>query len=72
MVLLEAVVFVTVVATGAPIVHIGVGEKIADLEKFESDRFISRLLGMGDIQGLIDLAPEDLDEEEAKAVGRKG
>ena len=54
-----------VAATGAPIVHIGVGEKVSDLEKFESDRFISRLLGMGDIQGLIDLAPEDLDEEEA-------
>ncbi|MDA0716144.1 MAG: signal recognition particle receptor subunit alpha [archaeon] len=54
-----------VAATGAPIVHIGVGEKIQDIEKFESNRFISRLLGMGDIQGLIDLAPEDLDEEEA-------
>jgi len=54
-----------VAATGAPIVHIGVGEQVKDLEKFESDRFISRLLGMGDIQGLIDLAPEDLDEEEA-------
>ena len=40
-----------VAATGAPIVHIGVGENIGDLEKFESDRFISRLLGMGDIQG---------------------
>jgi signal recognition particle subunit SRP54 len=54
-----------VAATGAPIVYVGTGEKVADIEKFESDRFISRLLGMGDIQGLIDLAPEDLDEEEA-------
>tara|TARA_B100000927_G_C16470048_1_gene471173 strand:- start:86 stop:1456 length:1371 start_codon:yes stop_codon:yes gene_type:complete len=60
-----------VAATGAPIVHIGVGEKIADLEKFESDRFISRLLGMGDIQGLIDLAPEDLDEEEAMRLTQR-
>ena len=33
--------------------------------KIQADRFISRLLGMGDIRGLIDLAPEDLDEEEA-------
>ena len=33
-----------VAATGAPIVHIGVGEKVTDLEKFESDRFISRIL----------------------------
>ena len=60
-----------VAATGAPIVHIGVGEKIAALEKFESDRFISRLLGMGDIQGLIDLAPEDLDEEEAMRLTQR-
>ncbi|MBT4920072.1 MAG: signal recognition particle protein [Euryarchaeota archaeon] len=60
-----------VAATGAPIVHIGVGEKVTDLEKFESDRFISRLLGMGDIQGLIDLAPEDLDEEEAMRLTQR-
>ena len=51
--------------TGAPIVFVGEGERVEDLEKFESDRFISRLLGMGDIKGLIDLAPEDLDQEEA-------
>ncbi len=58
-------------ATGAPIVHIGVGERIQDLEKFESDRFISRLLGMGDIQGLIDLAPEDMDQEEAMRLTQR-
>ena len=54
-----------VATTGAPIVFVGEGERIGDLEKFESDRFISRLLGMGDIKGLIDLAPDDLDEQEA-------
>jgi signal recognition particle subunit SRP54 len=54
-----------VATTGSPIVFIGEGERVEDLEKFEGDRFISRLLGMGDIQGLIDLAPEDLDQEEA-------
>ena len=54
-----------VATTGAPIVFIGEGEKVADLEKFESDRFISRLLGMGDIRGLIDIAPDSLDQEEA-------
>ena len=54
-----------VATTGAPIVFIGEGEKVSDLEKFESDRFISRLLGMGDIRGLIDIAPESLDQEEA-------
>ncbi|MBN16733.1 MAG: signal recognition particle protein [Euryarchaeota archaeon] len=54
-----------VATTGAPIVFIGEGEKVSDLEKFESDRFISRLLGMGDIRGLIDIAPDSLDQEEA-------
>jgi len=57
--------------TGAPIVFVGEGERINDLEKFESDRFISRLLGMGDIKGLIDLAPEDLDEEEAMRLTQR-
>ena len=58
-----------VATTGAPVMYIGTGEKVADLEKFESDRFISRLLGMGDIRGLIDLAPEDMDEEEIGQLG---
>ena len=57
--------------TGAPVMYIGTGEKVADLEKFESDRFISRLLGMGDIRGLIDLAPEDMDEEEAMRITQR-
>ena len=60
-----------VATTGAPIVFVGEGEKIGDLEKFESDRFISRLLGMGDIKGLIDLAPEDLDEQEAMRLTKR-
>ena len=60
-----------VATTGAPIVFVGEGEKLSDLEKFESDRFISRLLGMGDIKGLIDLAPEDLDEEEALRLTKR-
>ena len=58
-------------ATGAPIVFIGEGEKVQDLEKFESDRFISRLLGLGDIKGLIDLAPGDLDQEEANRLAQR-
>tara|TARA_B110000014_G_scaffold34953_1_gene22259 strand:- start:1841 stop:2893 length:1053 start_codon:yes stop_codon:yes gene_type:complete len=60
-----------VATTGAPIVFIGEGEKVSDIEKFESDRFISRLLGMGDIRGLIDLAPEDLDAEEAARIAER-
>ena len=57
--------------TGAPIVFIGEGERVQDLEKFESDRFISRLLGLGDIKGLIDLAPGDLDQEEANRLAQR-
>ena len=38
--------------TNAPIVFVGEGERISDLERFESDRFISRLLGMGDIKAV--------------------
>ena len=60
-----------VATTGAPICFIGEGEKVSDLELFESDRFISRLLGMGDIRGLIDLAPEDLDAEEAARIAER-
>ena len=60
-----------VATTGAPIVFVGEGEQIQDLEKFESDRFISRLLGLGDIKGLIDLAPGDLDQEEATRIAQR-
>ncbi|TEU08141.1 signal recognition particle protein [Candidatus Bathyarchaeota archaeon] len=42
-----------VAATGAPIKFIGVGEKIEDLEPFVPSRFVGRLLGMGDIEGLV-------------------
>ncbi len=42
-----------VAATGAPIKFIGTGEKIEDLEAFVPSRFIGRLLGMGDIEGLV-------------------
>jgi len=60
-----------VATTGAPIIFTGEGEKIEDIERFESDRFISRLLGMGDIQGLLDLAPDDLDEVEAMRLTQR-
>ncbi len=60
-----------VAATGSPILFTGEGENVKDIEKFESDRFISRLLGMGDIQGLIDLAPEDMDEIEAMRLTQR-
>ncbi|WOV92537.1 MAG: signal recognition particle receptor subunit alpha [Candidatus Nitrosoabyssus spongiisocia] len=44
------------VATGARVMYIGTGERIDDLEKFSSTRFVGRLLDMGDIQAVLDLA----------------
>ncbi|MDH5659117.1 MAG: signal recognition particle receptor subunit alpha, partial [Nitrosopumilus sp.] len=43
-------------ATGAQIMYIGTGERVDDLEKFSPTRFVGRLLGMGDIQAVLDLA----------------
>lgn len=60
-----------VAETRAPIVFIGVGEKIDDLEKYEPPRFISRLLGMGDIQALLEKAMEVAEKEKAEEVARK-
>jgi len=47
-----------VAATGAPIKFLGTGEKLDDLEAFIPSRFVGRLLGMGDIQSLIDKVKE--------------
>ncbi len=49
-------------ATGAQIMYIGTGERIDDLEKFSPTRFVGRLLGMGDVQAVLDLAKR-LEEE---------
>jgi signal recognition particle subunit SRP54 len=43
-----------VAATQSPVIFIGTGEHIDDLESFKTKPFISKLLGMGDIEGLID------------------
>ena len=55
-----------VAETGAPIKFIGTGERIDDFELFDPERFISRLLGMGDIQSLIEKAEENIDEDVAE------
>lgn len=47
-----------VAATGAPIAFVGLGEKVRDLEEFDPARFVARLLGLGDIRGLIERARE--------------
>jgi len=53
-----------VAETNSSVAFIGVGETPSDLERFEADRFISRLLGMGDIKTLIERAQETKIEEE--------
>lgn len=57
--------------TEAPIAFIGTGEKIDDFEKFDPPRFISRLLGMGDIQALLEKAEEVVDKERAEETAKK-
>jgi len=60
-----------VAQTKAPIVFIGTGEHLEDLDPFEPARFISRLLGMGDIQSLLEQAQESITEEEALETTKK-
>ena len=43
-------------ATGAQVMYVGTGERIDDLEQFSPTRFVGRLLGMGDVQAVLDLA----------------
>lgn len=57
--------------TEAPIVFIGTGEHVEDIEPFDPNRFISRLLGMGDIQSLLETASEVVDEEMAAETMQK-
>ncbi len=57
--------------TGAPIKFIGVGEKIDDLEVFHPQRFVGRLIGMGDIESLLEKAKEVMNEEDAKEMEKK-
>ena len=57
--------------TGRPILYVGMGEKLSDLEQFYPDRMASRILGMGDVLSLIEKASEEIDEEKAKAMSQK-
>lgn len=57
--------------TGKPILYIGMGEKLSDLEQFYPDRMASRILGMGDVLTLIEKAQEDIDIEKAKSIEQK-
>ena len=57
--------------TGKPIMYAGMGEKLTDLEPFYPDRMASRILGMGDVETLIEKAQNAIDEEQAKEMSDK-
>ncbi len=57
--------------TGKPILYVGMGEKLSDLEQFYPDRMASRILGMGDVLTLIEKAQEDFDETKAKEMEQR-
>ena len=57
--------------TGKPILYVGMGEKLSDLEQFYPDRMASRILGMGDVLTLIEKAEAAVDEEKAKEMEKK-
>ena len=57
--------------TGCPILYVGMGEKLSDLEQFYPDRMASRILGMGDVLSLIEKAGEEIDEEQARKMTEK-
>ncbi|MDD6178262.1 MAG: signal recognition particle protein [Clostridium sp.] len=59
--------------TGKPILYVGMGEKLSDLEQFYPDRMASRILGMGDVLSLIDKVQANLDidaDKEKEMAGR--
>ena len=57
--------------TGKPIFYVGMGEKLSDLEQFHPDRMASRILGMGDVESLIEKAQNAIDEDKAKEMEQK-
>ena len=54
--------------TGCPILYVGMGEKLSDLEQFYPDRMASRILGMGDVLTLIEKAEAEIDQDKARWV----
>lgn len=57
--------------TGKPILYAGMGEKLEDLEPFYPDRMASRILGMGDVESLIEKAQKTIDDEKAREMEQK-
>lgn len=57
--------------TGKPILYIGMGEKLSDLEQFHPDRMASRILGMGDVLSLIEKAEQSIDQDKAREMEQR-
>lgn len=57
--------------SGKPILYVGMGEKLSDLEQFYPDRMASRILGMGDVMSLIEKAQQNFDETKAREMEQK-
>lgn len=57
--------------SGKPILYVGMGEKLSDLEQFYPDRMASRILGMGDVLSLIEKAEQAIDQEKAKDMEQR-
>ncbi|MDF1863168.1 MAG: signal recognition particle protein [Verrucomicrobiales bacterium] len=57
--------------TGKPIKFVGVGEKLSEFEAFVPDRMAGRILGMGDVVGLVEAAAEAIDEDEALRMAER-
>ena len=57
--------------TGKPLLYVGMGEKLSDLEQFYPDRMASRILGMGDVMSLIEKAEAAVDQEKAQEMQKK-
>jgi signal recognition particle subunit SRP54 len=57
--------------TGAPIKLVGLGEKLDALDNFDPERIAGRILGMGDIVGLVEKAGETIDKEEAEKLAKR-
>jgi signal recognition particle subunit SRP54 len=60
-----------VAVVGVPIAFVGLGERLEDLEPFQADRLVSRLLGMGDVLSLIERAEQVIDADDAARIEQK-
>ena len=56
--------------TGKPLLYVGMGEKLSDLEQFYPDRMASRILGMGDVMSLIEKVEASVDKKQARRCRR--